>query len=111
MPGSVVTLLNVAMCSHGGQAKPVPPAGRVTIMGMGAVNLMHQYLVMGCTYPAMTSGAQPPCVSGQFTAGATRVSSMGIPLAILPPPVPPLCKPTMQPLVFAPAGQTRVYAT
>ena len=113
MPGFVITMINVALCSHMGQAKPIPPAGRVTIMGAGIVTTAHMYAIMGCTYPAMTSGAQPPCVSATITptAASLRVKTNGLPIGILPPNGPVLCLPTGLPLIFPPAGQARVTAT
>jgi hypothetical protein len=114
MPGFVATMLNVAMCSHMGKATPIPPAGRVLIMGAGVVNIGHVYAIMGCTYPAMTSGAQPPCVSATITpaAASLRVKTTGgLPIAIVPPNAPVLCLPTSLPLIFVPAGQVRVRAT
>jgi hypothetical protein len=113
MPGFVVTLFNVAMCSHMGKATALPPAGRVLIMGAGVLNTSHVYTIAGCTYPAMTSGAQPPCVTANFTpaSASLRVKTVGgLPIAILPPNAPVLCLPTGLPLVLPPAGQARVRA-
>jgi hypothetical protein len=109
MPGYIITFLNTTTCSHTGQAKPLPPAGRVTILASGVITLSHVYSVMGCQNPTITSGA-PPCATAQFLAGAVRVKTNGIPLAILPPPSPVMCQPTNQPMIVAPA-QTRVQAT
>ena len=104
MPGFVITFANLVVCSHGGKATPTPPVGRVTIAGLGAVTTGHIYFVTGCL-------SSSPCVSGQFTVGATRVRTMGYPLAIVPPPAPSTSVPNGTPLVPAPAGQTRVFAT
>jgi hypothetical protein len=113
MPGFVVTVLNVAMCSHGGKATPIPPAGRVLIMGAGVVHCGHVYAIAGCGYPAMTSGAQPPCLTANFTPAqaSLRVKTTGgLPIAILPPTGPVPCLPTGLPLILVPAGQVRVRA-
>jgi hypothetical protein len=113
MPGFVVTLLNVAVCSHGGKATPMPPAGRVMIMGIGVVTCAHAYAITGCTYPAMTLGAQPPCVAAFFTPAqaSLRVKTTGgVPIAIVPPNAPVPCLPTGLPLILAPAGQARTRA-
>ena len=113
MPGFIVTMLNVAMCSHGGKATPIPPAGRVMIMGVGALSCSHVYAIAGCTYPAMTLGAQPPCVTANFTPAqaSLRVKTTGlIPIAIVPPNGPLPCLPTGLPLILVPAGQARVRA-
>jgi hypothetical protein len=84
MPGAVVTFANTALCAHGGNGIPGPPAGFLMIAGMAAFNLSHQYNIVGCTYPAMTLGAQPPCVLGKIFTGTMRVFTKGLPLAILP---------------------------
>jgi hypothetical protein len=105
-------MLNPVLCTHGGKATPMPPVGRVILSGFGAVTLGHTYLIAGCGFPAATLGAQPPCVSGVMTMGTIRVQSMGIPLAVLPDTMPSskgLPNPT--PLIFAPAGQVRVWAS
>jgi hypothetical protein len=113
MPGFIITFATPVMCSHGGQATPVPPIGRVLIMGLGAVlTTVHKYAIVGCGFPAATSGAQPPCVSGTFFSGTLRVTSMGSPLAVVPLSVASskgLPNPT--PLIVLPAGQARVSAT
>lgn len=108
MPGYAVTFANTILCSHGGKAVPVPPAGRLTIMGMGVVTFSHTYMITGCGLPAATAGA-PPCVSGRFTTGALRVTSMGMPLVIIP--ATSVCIPNPTPLIPAPAGQARVIAS
>jgi hypothetical protein len=112
MPGFLLTLQTPAFCTHGGKATPVPPAGRVTSNGMGVVTQAHVYAITGCAFPAMTLGAQPPCVAGMLFSGTIRVRSMGLFLGILPDSMPSskgLPNPT--PLIFAPAGSPRVLAT
>jgi hypothetical protein len=112
MPGFAVTMANQVFCTHGGKATPMPPVGRVATMGFGLVTLAHSYLIAGCGFPAATLGAQPPCVTGVMTTGSVRVRTMGIPIAILPDTMPTskgLPNPT--PLIFAPAGPARVWAT
>jgi hypothetical protein len=109
MPGFVVTFANTVTCSHGGAATPAPPAGRVQIMGVGVVTLAHTYKVTGCGLPAASSGTQPPCVSGRYTAGALRVKSMGMAVAIIPSPS--QCTPNPTPLLQIPGAQGRVTAT
>jgi len=107
MPGLVLTVNAVVTCTHAGPAKPLPPTGRVTIMGMAVVTLAHSYVVTGCGLPAATSGA-PPCVSGKLTIGAARVKSMGMPVGIVPSTS--TCVPNPTPLLLMP-GQQRVKAT
>lgn len=111
MPGFVVTFANPATCTHGGKATPAPPAGRVSIAGFGAVTLAHGYLIAGCGFPVATSGAQPPCLKGQFFSGSIRVKSMGVALALLPDSIATskgLPNPT--PLIVLPAPLQRVMA-
>jgi hypothetical protein len=111
MPGFVITLAHAVMCSHGGQAKPIPPAARVFVMGIPVVTLGHTYVVAGCSLPA---SSLPPCVTGTFPMGATRVMASYSPGTLFPLLLAPstgLCQPTAQPLLALPAGQARVFAT
>lgn len=113
MPGPIVTFANPAMCTHGGQATPFPPAGRVLLGGVGAMLLTHQYAIVGCGLPAATLGAQPPCVMGRYFTGSRRVLSMGLPLALLPDSVATskgLPNPTPLIVMPAPPPQQRVIA-
>ena len=112
MPGFLVTFANPVVCTHGGPAKPVPLPGRVLAGGLCVVTLAHVYEIKGCTFPAMTSGAQLPCVVGTLATGTTRVFSMGMALALLPTSMPTSKgTPNPTPLIFAPAGQIRASAT
>lgn len=112
MPGFIVSFANVVMCTHGGQATPVPPAGRVMATGLGVVTLAHSYVVVGCGFPAATLGVQPPCVNGRVLNGTKRVVSMGMPLVLVPDSAAgSMGLPNPTPLIFAPAGQSRVFAT
>jgi hypothetical protein len=110
MPGYIVTIANKANCTHQGVATPAPPTGRVMIMGAAAVTLAHTYAIVGCGYPAATSGAQPACLAAKITAGSLRVTTMGVAFAVLPLAPPTLCTPTGLPLLVMPL-QTRVFAT
>ena len=110
MPGFLISFLTPALCTHGGKATPVPPAGRVMASGMGLVTQAHVYAITGCAFPAATLGAQPPCVAGMLFAGTMRVRTMGLFIGVLPDSMPTskgLPNPT--PLIFAPGGQFRVY--
>jgi|SRR5450432_3211263 len=112
MPGYLVTLANPVVCTHGGKGTPVPPVGRVLASGFGVVTTAHVYAITGCTFPAMTAGAQAPCVAGTIVKGTLRVTTMGLPIALLPDSAAGsqgLPNPT--PLIFSPAGQVRVIAT
>jgi hypothetical protein len=111
MPGFVVTLANQVLCTHGGKATPIPPVGRVVVSGFGVFTLAHRYVVVGCLFPAMTLGVQPPCVVGTVFKGTTRVFSLGLPFALLPDSaLSSMGLPNPTPLIFAPAGQIRVTA-
>lgn len=110
MPGFVATIANQIMCSHGGQAKPLPMVVRVFIVGIPVVTLSHLYAIAGC---ALSTSATPPCVTGFFPTGAIRVlASIGpglSPLVVIPRTG--ICQPTGQPLIPVPAGQQRVIAS
>ncbi|HEV7778541.1 MAG TPA: hypothetical protein VGO76_16835 [Luteibacter sp.] len=110
MPGFVATMVSQVMCSHGGQAKPVPMPARVLVMGMPVVTLSHVYAIAGC---ALSASGTPPCVTGFFPTGAMRVmASIGAglsPLVVIPGMG--TCQPTAQPLIPVPAGQQRVIAS
>jgi hypothetical protein len=105
MPGFVVHVGAVVLCSHGGQATPTVPSPRLTVSGQPVVTLSGQYVVAGCPFPPQSGG---PCVSGQWLVGTTRVTSEGQPLVIMggqgltaPPPTP----------LLVVTAQTRVTAT
>ena len=109
MPRFVATIANQVMCSHGGQAKPVPLPVRVFIMGVPVLTLSSPYAIAGC-------GLTPTgffCATGMFTSGTTRVlASIGagmVPLLVIPNIG--TCVPTGQPLIPVPAGQQRVIAS
>lgn len=109
MPGFVATIANVVMCSHGGQATPLPMPARVLVMGIPVVTLSHVYAIAGC---ALSASGTPPCVTGFFPTGSLRVmASIGAGLSpLLVIPGTGICQPTAQPLIPVPAGQQRVIA-
>jgi hypothetical protein len=111
MPGFLVTFANQVMCTHAGKATPGPPVGPVLVQGFGVVTIAHVYAITSCGFPAMTSGGQPPCVVGKVLNGTLKVTSMGLPLVLIPDSAATskgLPNPT--PLIFAPAGQALVTA-
>ncbi|HEV7310299.1 hypothetical protein [Ensifer sp.] len=109
MAGFVVTVSNVTFCLHAGTATALPaPQSRLFASAMPVVTLANSYVIAGCQFPTMTSGAQPPCVKGRFAAGATRVFSMGFPVATVASLT--ACDPLQTPMIVAPAGQARVVA-
>jgi hypothetical protein len=82
MPGFLLHQGAQVICPHFGQATPTVPNPRVLVSGMPIVTQASPYVVAGCTFPAMTSGA-PPCVSAQWLRGAARVFSNGQPVLLL----------------------------
>lgn len=73
MPGPVLTATATVQCAHFGRGTPASPNPRVTVMGQPVVTIATQYAVAACTFPAMTGGNSPPCVSASFTTASTRV--------------------------------------
>lgn len=105
MPAPILHLGATVLCSHAGQAMPTAPFPRVTVSGQPVVTITGPYAITGC---ALTGSPTPPCVTGQFVAGAARVLAGGAPVAVMTSPS--VCVPTgtpMQPV----ASQTRVLAT
>ena len=76
MPAPVLHLGAVVLCTHAGQAIPAAPFPRVLVSGQPVVTLASPYAIAGC---ALT-GSAPPCVTGQWLTGATRVLAGGTPL-------------------------------
>lgn len=105
MPGFAVQLGATVICAHAGQAMPTAPNPRVKIAGQPVVTLASPYTVAGC---ALTSVPAPPCVTGQFIVGATRVLVAGTPVVIQSGTS--VCVPTGTPLQVL-VTQLRVKAT
>jgi len=80
MAGPALHLGAVVMCSHAGTATPAAPFPRVLLSGQPVVTLSSPYLVAGC---ALTGTPAPPCVTGQWLTGATRVLAGGVPVATM----------------------------
>jgi hypothetical protein len=111
MAGFLLTFATPVLCSHGGLGTPQPPASRVFMMNVPVVTFMHSYAIVGCGFPAATLGAQPPCVTGKLTVGATRLRSMGMPVALLPESAGgSMGLPNPTPLILAPSGLQRARA-
>ncbi len=49
------------------------------LSGQPVVTLASPYVIAGC---ALTGTPNPPCVTGQWLVGATRVLAGGVPVAI-----------------------------
>jgi len=105
MAGSVLHLGATVLCSHGGQATPVAPFGRVLVSGQPITTVASPYVAAGCPFPPNSGG---PCVTAQWMVGTTRVTSMGQPLVIQGGTA--TCVPTGVPLTVT-AVQPRVKAT
>lgn len=104
MPGPILHVGALVQCPHAGQATPVTPSPRVTVVGQPITTLSSPYAIAGCANPSPA----PPCVSAQWTMGATRVTSMGQPVLILGGQATTV--PNGVPLI-ATTTQTRVIAT
>ena len=111
MPGFIALPVNQVLCSHGGTGKPTPVSPRVFILGQPVIPLTAIYSIAGCSLAA--SGSSPPCATGSFTAGTTRVmvaGASGLSPAVIVPSM-GTCLPTGQPLVASPGGQQKVFAS
>ena len=106
MPGPILHVGATVLCSHGGQAMPTVPSPRVAVSGMPAATIAAPYAVAGCAF--VPPGGNGPCVTGQWSVGATRVTSAGQPLVIMTGMA--TCAPTGTPLVPV-SAQTRALAT
>ena len=74
--------------------------------GQPTVVMSAPYVISGCPF---TTGSNPmPCVTGQWTVAATRVSSGGQPLVLMDSQS--LCAPNGTPMMPV-AAQTRVLGT
>lgn len=105
MPAPILHLGAGVLCAHAGQATPLSPFPRVLLSGQPAVTLASPYAIAAC---GLTGTSAPPCVTGQWMAGATRVLAGGVPLATMAGSS--ACTPTGTPLLPV-AVQARVLAT
>lgn len=79
MPGFLLTQAATVMCVHGGQATATVPNPSVTLDGTPTCLLPDPWMVAGC--PGIPASV-PPCVTGQWMVGTTRVTSNGQPLLL-----------------------------
>lgn len=105
MPGFLLTQTAAVSCAHQGRATPTTPNPRVRLGGTASILQVTPYTIAGCPFVPPNPG---PCVTGMWTSGTTRVTSNGMPLAIMA--APGTCAPTGVPLLPT-ATQTRVRAT
>ena len=106
MPGQILHVGATVMCSHGGQAIPTVPSTRVFVSDMPIATIAAPYSVAGCTF--LPPSGNGPCVTGQWSVGAVRVTSMGQPVVITTGVS--TCVPTGTPLIPC-VAQTRAFAT
>lgn len=105
MPAPVLHLGATVLCSHAGQATPLSPFPRVFLSGQPAITIASPYAVAGCS---LSTTSTPPCVTGQWLAGAVRVLAGGVPVATMLGSS--TCIPTGAPMMPV-AAQARVLAT
>jgi len=105
MPGPIMHLGAVVTCTHAGPAQPLSPVPRVLVSGQPVVTVASPYAVAGC---ALTGTPNPPCVTGQWVAGAVRVLVLGLPVAVQAGQS--VCVPTGTPMLPI-SAQPRVIAS
>lgn len=105
MPGPILHMGATVTCSHGGQATPTAPVPRVLVSGQPIATIAAPYGVVGCTFAPLAGNG--PCVTGQWTVGATRVFALAQPVVIAAGVS--TCVPTATPLIPV-AFQPRVIA-
>ena len=103
MPGPILHLGATVTCSHGGQAVPSAPFGRVLVSGQPVATQAAPWAIAGCGFVA--PGGNGPCVSGSFVTAATRVFAGGVPVVLMDGVT--TCAPTGTPMLPVQA-QTRV---
>ena len=72
MPGTILHVGAIVMCSHGGQATPTAPDARVSVGGQPITTTTAPYSIAGCAFTPPSGNG--PCVTAQWTVGATRVT-------------------------------------
>jgi hypothetical protein len=102
MPGFLLHSGATVMCAHAGQAQPMVPFPRVTVSGMAITTMASPYMITGCPFVSPANG---PCVTAQWTVGATRVMAGGMPVLLQTSQA--ICAPTATPLNIM-LTQTRV---
>ena len=105
MPAPVLHLGATVLCSHAGTATPATPFPRVTVSGQPVVTISSPWPIVAC---ALSTTSTPPCVTGQFLVGATRVLAGGVPVVTMIGQS--TCVPTGNPMLPV-VAQTRALAT
>ncbi|MGC5221179.1 hypothetical protein ACPW96_01130 [Micromonospora sp. DT81.3] len=80
MPGFLLDAGATVLCSHGGRAAAAQPSPRVRAGGQPITTATAPHTVSGCPFNA--GGSPMPCVTAQWTTGATRVRSLGAPVLL-----------------------------
>ncbi|MFE2063491.1 hypothetical protein ACFXDH_13960 [Streptomyces sp. NPDC059467] len=82
MPGHLLSAFALVGCAHGGRAVPTRPDTRVLVDGVPVTVAAPDapYTVVGCPLPVQPGPG--PCVSAQWTGGATRVRAGGLPVLL-----------------------------
>jgi hypothetical protein len=104
MPGFLLHVGAIVLCTHGGQAQPMVPSPRVKVLGQPVVTQACPYVISGCANPVPPVNTGP-CVIGQWVTAATRITVMGQPVLLQGGQA--ACSPTGTPLTIV-ATQTRV---
>jgi hypothetical protein len=104
MAAPVLHLGATIRCSHAGLATPVSSFQRVLVSGQPVVTISTMYVVTNCT---LAGTHAPPCSTGRWLSGATRVQAGGAPVATFDGAS--RCEPTGTPMLPVTA-QTRVMA-
>lgn len=107
MPGPLLHVGAVVLCSHGGQAQPTVPFPRVLVSGQPIVTITAPYVIAGCVLPPPPA-ANGPCITATWTVGAGRVFALGQPVLLQSGVA--ICVPTGTPLLPT-VVQTRVIGT
>jgi len=103
MPGFILHANAQVKCGHGGVSTPIAPMPRVLVSGQPIVTTNSPHAIAGCPF----TSAPGPCATGMWMMGATRVVSLGMPVAINAGVG--VCAPNGAPMVAA-GFQTRVTA-
>jgi hypothetical protein len=96
MPGSLLHVGAVVLCTHGGQAQPTVPFPRVLVSGQPIVTITAPYVIAGCALPPPPA-ANGPCVTAMWVVGAERVFALGQPVLLQVGEA--ICVPTGTPLL------------
>ena len=80
MPGFILHVGATVLCAHGGQAQPTAPNPRVTVSGQPIGDAGGA--ARGGGLPVRGRRGAEPCVTAQWTIGATRVSASGVPVLV-----------------------------